>query len=127
MTLINSKFQFINQSYKFKNSLVSCLESKSRTYFKVLKNNKIKHLNNQTKLFRHENRECLTINITKDEPRIVIASSIHSKSIKLKNVARANAPQNTTQFIMDDFNTRNELCNSRISHNFENDWNEREI
>ncbi len=96
-----------NNSYKFsKNSVISCLESKSRTYFKVLNvNNKLKHLNNQTKLFRHGNkRECLTINITQDEPRIVIVNNINkNKSNKLQNVA------------------------VRKLHDFEQDWNEREI
>ena len=134
MTFFNLKYESrVNNSFRFnKNSLIS--DSKSRTYFKVLNINKLKHLNNSNKLFKITHRECLTINITKDEPRIVILNSSHHTQNKmhLRNVTTLvrpytiAAPSNTSQFIMDDFMFRNNLCLDN-QQAFENEWNEHEM
>jgi hypothetical protein len=134
MTFFNS-FKYEKGNFHFiKNSGTSCLNNnKSRAYFKVLKINKLKHLNNQNKLFKivTTHRECLTINITKDDDHRIVTLNSTYKKINSRNEDNRSkiikAPFNSTQFLMDDFEKRrstNEDCHPNL---FEIDWNEHEM
>lgn len=99
---------------------------------------------------KHQN---LTINLTLDEPRLVILSSkninkptkffnnlawkhiaknsqnYRKNEFKLNNVKLTNAPANTTQYLIKDIETRDASFTTQVTsclqntHDFEHDWN----